>query len=52
MGALILLMLCFYAFIAWAPQQVQQMFLAASWAFGMLIFVLVMLYYLGRFLLT
>ena len=50
MGALALLLLCFYAFIAWAPQQVQQMFLAWTWLLGGLWFVGMILYGLGSLL--
>lgn len=52
MGLLILLALCFYAFIAWAPQQLQQMCLALTWGLCLLGIAGMFLYYLGRFLLS
>ena len=52
MGFLLLLMLCFFAFIAWAPAQGQQAFLAISWGLMLLSFAVTMLYGLGRYLLA
>ena len=50
MGLLILLALGFYAFIAWAPVHVQQMFLAFTWFLMGLSIVVVVLQGLGRLL--
>lgn len=50
MGFLILLFLGFFAFIAWAPQQVQQMCLALAWGLFLLGTAGLFLSYLGRFL--
>ena len=52
MGVLLLLMLCFYAFIAWAPRQVQQMFLGLTWGLFLLGTAGMFLYYLSSFLLA
>ena len=50
MGFLILLFLAFFAFIAWAPQQVQQMCLALTWGLCLFGTAGLFIYYLGRFL--
>ena len=52
MTLLIILALVFYGFIAWAPQQVQQMCLALTWGLFLLGTAGLFLYYLGRFLLS
>lgn len=52
MELLVLLALGFYAFIALAPVQVHQMFLAFTWGACLLGTAGMFLYYLGRFLLS